>query len=74
MQETETYSIASKPIINNNDKKDDSILQFWGYKLPSSHGRQMKIWGGVGGGNLLELNAVCTQKTYSLRAKLRWNL
>lgn len=45
LQETERYGIASKPIINNNDKKDDSILQFWGHKLPSSHGKQMKIQG-----------------------------
>ena len=44
LQETERYGIASKPIINNNDKKDDSILQFWGHKLPS-HGKQMKIQG-----------------------------
>lgn len=43
LQETERYGIASKPIINNNDKKDESILQFWGHKLPSSHGKQMKI-------------------------------
>lgn len=63
LQETERYGIASKPIINNNDKKDDGILQFWGYKLPSTHGRQMKMRG-VGGGYLLELNEVCTQKTF----------